>query len=364
MPTRSLVTRYEDDLARFPDLWHKVGVALGAAFLLMLPVVAGPYWLNVATLAMVAVVGSVGLMVLTGFTGQVSLGHAAFLALGAYTAAVGARSFGAPFWLLLPAAGAVAAAVGLMVGPFALRLKGLYLAIVTLGLGFLVNHVLLSFPELTRGVSGITAPMYLSFGEGAGRPAVTWFTSKTALGGGQIEFHHKLYLLYLAITTGVVLAAGNLARSDAGRAMMAVRDHDLAAAVLGVDPAKTKIAAFGVSSFLTGMAGAMFAWHQQLITVDPPFNLVMSVQYVAMIVLGGIGTVFGAVAGAVMFTVLTPVAEAVGRSLPLVNQLSSAQQSTLLFSLVVCGFLLFEPLGLFGIWLRIKRYFLAWPFRY
>jgi len=364
MPTRKLVTRYEDDLRRFPDMWHKVGLTLAIVSLAIYPFMAGAYGLTIANLAMVAVVGSTGLMVLTGFTGQISLGHAAFLALGAYTAAVGATHFALPFWILLPIAGLVAAAVGLAVGPFALRLKGLYLAIVTLGLLFLVNHTILSFPEWTKGVGGISVPVYTWFGQEAAKYALPEFSNTINLGPLELTFERKLYFIFLGVATLAVLAASNLQRSNIGRAMAAVRDHDLAAAVLGVNPATTKIIAFGVSSFIAGVAGAMFAFQQQYITVDPPFNLIMSVQYIAMCVLGGVGTVFGAVAGGIAFTVLSPAAQAIGSYIPLVNTLSSAQQSTLLFSLVVMGFLLFEPLGLFGIWLRVKRYFLAWPFRY
>jgi branched-chain amino acid transport system permease protein len=145
--------------------------------------------------------------------------------------------------------------------------------------------------------------------------------------------------------------------------MMAVRDHDIAAATLGVNPATTKILAFGISSFIAGVAGAMFAMQQQTITAEL-FNLDMSVVYIAMIVLGGIGSVFGAVAGTVAFMVFAPIAGKLGPLLPLVKELGEAMQQTVLFSLLVIVFLIVEPLGLFGIWMRIKRYFMAWPFRY
>lgn len=146
--------------------------------------------------------------------------------------------------------------------------------------------------------------------------------------------------------------------------MMAVRDSDLAAEALGVSPARTKILAFGLSSFLAGVAGGMFAYQQQYITVEPPFDLLMSVQYIAMIVLGGIGTVGGAVMGALAYVVLTPLAEMLGRELPIISTLSSAQQSTLLFSVLVILVLVIEPLGLYGAYLKLKRYFPGWPFRY
>ena len=361
MPTRPLVTRTIDDLALFPDLWHRVGLALGAVVALGFPLVADARWLNVGNMALTAVVGSVALMILTGFAGQISLGHAAFLAVGAYTVAVLGEQWHLPFWLGIPAAGVMSAAVGLLVGPFALRLRGLYLAIVTLGLLFLVQHALLSFPEWTHGLVGIAVPMHTGF-SGGGR--LGDFSNPLILGPVTLEFGQKLYYVFLALAVGTAWAAKNVARSHTGRAMMAVRDSDLAAPVLGVDPARAKVTAFGLSSFFAGVAGAMFAFQQQYVTVEPPFDLNLSVQYIAMIVLGGIGTVFGAVAGALTFTFLSPLAQVVASRLPLLDRLTSAQQSTLLFSVLVIAVLVFEPLGVLGLWLRIKRYFLAWPFRY
>jgi branched-chain amino acid transport system permease protein len=347
MPNRPLAVRYEDDFKLLAGRWERIGVALLVVIVLAYPWVASTNWVTVANLALVAVVGSVALMILTGFTGQISLGHAAFLAIGAYTTAILGTQFALPFWLLLPVSGLVAAAVGLAIGPFALRLEGLYLAIVTIGLAFLTNHVLLSFPGLTGGMAGLAVPMHLGFG------------------GDPVHLAERaLYAVFLPIAVLTVLAARNLARSNTGRAMMAVRDHDVAAAVMGVNPARAKITAFGISSFFAGLAGGMFALQQQYITVDPPFNLLLSVQYIAMIVLGGIGTVFGAVWGALAFVFLSPLLEIVGRATPGLDQLSSSLQSTLLFAILVIACLVFEPLGLYGLWLRAKRYFMAWPFRY
>jgi branched-chain amino acid transport system permease protein len=347
MPNRPLAVRYADDFSLLAGRWERLGVALLIVLVLAYPWVASTNWITVANLALVAIVGSVALMILTGFTGQISLGHAAFLAIGAYTTAILGTQFALPFWLLLPVSGLVAAAVGLAIGPFALRLEGLYLAIVTIGLSFLTNHVLLSFPQWTGGMAGLPVPIHLGFG-----------TPATFLG------ERSLYALFTVIATLTVLAARNLARSNTGRAMMAVRDHDVAAAVMGVNPARAKITAFGLSSFFAGLAGGMFALQQQFITVDPPFNLLLSVQYIAMIVLGGIGTVFGAVWGALAFVFLSPLLEMIGRATPGLDRLSSSLQSTLLFAILVIGCLVFEPLGLYGVWLRVKRYFMAWPFRY
>lgn len=359
MPNRPLAVRYEDDFRLLAGRWERFGVALLVALALAYPLLASTHWVTVANLALVAVVGSVALMILTGFTGQISLGHAAFLAIGAYTTAILGTQLGLPFWLALPASGLVAAAAGLAVGPFALRLEGLYLAIVTIGLTFLTNHVLLSLPQWTGGLSGLAVPVQAGFGGGA-----SWFVETQRIGTLDLNLERKLYAVFLLIATLTVLAARNLARSNTGRAMMAVRDHDVAAAVMGVNPARAKITAFGLSSFFAGLAGGMFALQQQFLTVDPPFNLLLSVQYIAMIVLGGIGTVFGAVWGALVFVFLSPLLEIVARATPLLDRLPSSLQSTLLFAVLVIACLVFEPLGLYGIWLRVKRYFLAWPFRY
>lgn len=364
MPTRKLVTSYREDMRLFGDLWHKVGIAAATIVVLAYPFVMDGKWLSVANGAWIATVGAVGMMILTGFAGQISLGHAAFLALGAYTAAILAEQIHLPFWLGMPLGGFVAAAVGLAIGPFALRLRGLYLAIVTLGLVTLVNHTLMSLPDLTHGASGIAVASYGWFPAEDEVSSFGTFAKKTELFGVTFDLQRKLYFVFVLVAVLAAFAAKNIQRSNIGRAMVAVRDHDLAAAVLGVHPAKTKIIAFGVSSFFGGVAGAMFAYQQQYITVEPPFDLSMSVMYIAMIVLGGIGTTFGAVAGAISYTALAPIAEWIGGHLPLVSSLPSSQQATMLFALVVCGFLIFEPFGLLGLWLKVKRYFAAWPFKY
>jgi branched-chain amino acid transport system permease protein len=364
MPLKPLATRYEHDLRLFSGVWERIGLTLAVIALLAFPFVANPHWLGIGNLALVTIVGAVGLMILMGFTGQISLGHAAFMAIGAYTAAVMGSRLGVPFWIVLPVAGTLAAAVGLAVGPFALRLKGLYLAIVTLGLLFLVNHFLLSYPAITGGVAGITAPVHTFFTDPAVAGQPSSFARTWRVAGVRFGFEEKLYFLFLLIAALAVFCGKNVQRSNTGRAMMAVRDHDLAAAVLGVSPARYKIIAFGLSSFLAGVAGAMFAFQQQYITIDPPFNLMMSIEFIAIIVIGGLGSVFGAIAGTLLYMAVEPLAHTAAEGVPFLAVLSSHQQGVLGLALVVCIFLAFEPLGLLGVWLRIKRYFIAWPFRY
>jgi branched-chain amino acid transport system permease protein len=358
MPTKPLSVRYEDDLRLLASRWRQAGTVVLVLFALVFPLRASSLWLTLGSEIMVLVVGAVGLMILTGFTGQISLGHSAFIGIGGYTAAILGTSYGVPFWVIIPIAGVLAAAVGMAVGPFALRLKGLYLAIVTLGLVFLVAHVLRSFPEVTGGLSGLAVPMLWWF-DG---PTVS--SLDTEILGTPLSSAVLKYYIFLVVAVVAVLFATNLRRSHTGRAMAAVRDRDVAAAVMGVDVARTKYVAFGVSSFLAGVAGAMFAWEAQFLTIDATVNLFISIEYIAIIVIGGIGTVVGAVLGSVAFVVLGQLADTLFGELPLLSELSSAQRQSTFLAVLVAVFLIVEPFGLYGIWLRIKFYFMAWPFRY
>lgn len=361
MPTRALVTRYEDDLALFPSLYHKAAIALIAIAVVSILIFGSDHTIAVSNDAMVAVVGATAMMILTGFCGQVSLGHGAFLAIGAYTAAILGGSVGIPFWAVIFFAGAIAAAVGVAIGGFALRLEGLYLAIVTVGLVVLVEHGLRNGLELAYGKDYLAVPMHSWFqSEPKGLGA---FREDSQLFGLTFRASQKLYVLFLGIALFTVWCAKNIQRTHTGRAMMAVRDRDLAAAALGVDPARAKLSSFALSSFFAGVAGAMYAFAHPVVTPEP-FGLKMSVEYVAMVVLGGAGTVFGGVAGALAFVILSPLAEALGALLPFPTGFSSQSQTVLIFYPLLCLFLVLEPLGLFGVWLRLQRYFAAWPFRY
>jgi branched-chain amino acid transport system permease protein len=356
-----LVTAYEEDLQLFPDFWHRVGWAFTILALVAFFFLANAHWMSVGLNVFIAITGAVSMMVLTGFCGQISLGHAAFLAIGAYTTAILGQA-GMPFWLTIPFAGLLAAGVGLAVGPFAFRLEGLYLALVTIGLLFVTEHLLRNGLEMAYGKDYLTVPMHWTF-VSEGKDGLGAFREATALGPLKLDVDRKLFVLFVALCGFAVWMGKNLQRSASGRAMMAVRDQDLAAAALGVNPARAKLAAFGVSSFLAGITGAMYAFAHPVLTLEP-FNLMMSVEYIAMVVLGGVGAIFGAVSGALAYVGLKPLFEQIGLWLPFPEAFSSEHQAVILFFPLMIGFLVFEPMGILGIWLRIKRYFLAWPFRY
>lgn len=358
-----LQTSYGDRLTLFRSFWKKVGLAIAISVAILLPVGLSESWLSVTNHAIIFSISAIGLMLLTGFTGQISLGQAAFMAVGAYVAAVTAKMWNLPFLLTIPAAGLLAAFIGAVTGPFALRLKGLYLAIVTLGLIYIINHCLLALHEYTGGVAGTSVPMYGWFPSETEVSTAGSFSKTTNLGPVKIGFEVKFYLVGLFILSGVLLVANNLIRSPLGRAMMAVRDQDIAASTMGINPATTKVLAFTISSGIAGISGALYAYHQQFITIDPPFNLQMSIEVIAMIVFGGVGTLFGAVAGAFAFAVLSKLLSNLAGSVGVLSALTNDQQAVLLFSILVGLTLIYEPLGLFGIWLRVKRFFLSWPFQ-
>ena len=217
MPTRKLVTSYEDDLRLFPDFWHKVGLCAALVCVLAYPFVMDGKWLSVANGAWVATVGAVGMMILTGFAGQISLGHAAFLAIGAYTSAVLAEQIHLPFWLGMPLGGLFAAAVGMAIGPFALRLRGLYLAIVTLGLVTVVNHTLMTFSDLTHGASGIAVAAYGWFPAPDEVSSFGTFAKKTEIFGVEFDLQRKLYFVFVFVALFAAMTAKNIQRSSIGR---------------------------------------------------------------------------------------------------------------------------------------------------
>jgi branched-chain amino acid transport system permease protein len=340
---------------------------VGALFLvaLLLPFVVADDLLRLLAVGYVASIGAIGLNIVTGYAGQVSLGHAFFIAIGAYTAAAvsgdpDGRTIGfgitfLPVWLL--AAGLVAAAAGVIVAPLATRLRGLYLAIVTLGLVFLGEHIFKEWSSLTGG-------------PGVGRQAAVpeLFGRSLKQSGAFLTGDQKMYILMLVLLVIFGVLARNLTRSKVGRAFAAVRDRDVAAEVIGVSLRRYKLLAFAISSFYAGIAGAL------LYTVtgffEPgSFNLLLSVQYIAMVLIGGVATISGSIMGALFITLLPRLTREMPAFVPFISTSPTAalnvfQVETVLYGLLIMVFLIFEPRGLFGIWIRIRNYWKAWPFSY
>jgi branched-chain amino acid transport system permease protein len=310
---------------------------------LALPFQLGTSALTTATFVVIAAIGATGLNILTGYAGQISLGHAFFLAVGAYTGAKLGEDLGWSAALWIPLAGVVAGVCGALVGPVALRLRGLYLAIVTLALVFIGQHVFFNVESLTGGPQGRGfAPVVIGpFDFSAGQVL--------HLGGLQIDHNGLYYYLALALLGVATAFAWNVRRTRTGRAMVAVREREIAAAVMGVDVRRVKIAAFTASAFLAGVSGALYASY--LSFAQPgEWSLLLSIQFVAAVIVGGLGTVAGPLLGsAVVFALPTLL-----KNLPFLPEdgaagVSVSDLSAIAYGVLIVAFLVVEPRGLVGL---------------
>ena len=314
-----------------------------ALVLLVLPFQLGTSALTTATFVLIAAIAATGLNVLTGYAGQISLGHAFFLAAGAYTGAKLGEDLGWSAALWIPAAGVVAGLCGALVGPVALRLSGLYLAIVTLALIFIGQHVFFNAESLTGGPQGRTFPPVVigpfDFSPG----------QVLRIGAAQIDHNGLYYYLALALLAGATAFAWNVRRTRSGRAMVAVREREIAASVMGVDVRRAKIAAFTASAFLAGISGALYASY--LSFAQPgEWSLLLSIQFVAAVIVGGMGTVAGPLLGsAVVFALPTLL-----KNLPFLPEeaaggVSVSDLSSIAYGLLIVVFLVLQPRGLVGL---------------
>jgi branched-chain amino acid transport system permease protein len=328
------------------NFWTRAWLLLGVAMLLALPQFLPQYWVYTLNLAAIAVIGALGLNLLTGQTGQISLAHASVLAIGAYTTASLAK-MGLPFVLVIPASGAVAALVGCLISLPALRLKGLYLALATLSFFVIVDFAIRKAGALTGGAAGTHVP-------------------PPTLAGYTLAGDKPFYYLIISIAALCALFVGNLQRTWVGRSLMAVRDSDIAAEMAGISVFRTKLLAFALSSFLGGVAGSLLGYYLQFINPDN-FGLSVSVAYIAMIIVGGMGSVTGSILGAVFMTLLPEVlrvsVHALSKVLPALDVASKgAFVEGAVYGLVIILFLMFKPDGLARFWRDIVNYFRTWPF--
>jgi branched-chain amino acid transport system permease protein len=345
MRTRTYKTAYADLVALTP---HRSTWAWAAAGLLLLtcaPLVLGSHGLGILSAIFVMAIGILGLNLLTGVTGQISLGHAGFLLIGAYAQAVLTTDYHLPAWLAIFASGAVAAIASLVVGVPSLRLKGLYLAITTLAFTFIVRHLVLFAENITRGSEGMAV-----------EPLV--------LLGYAVKSDRPFFYVALAMLVLFVLLTLNLMRSRIGRAWLAVRDHDIAARAMGISLMHYKLLAFMVSAFYTGVAGALVALQTRYINVDT-FSILISIEALAMIIVGGMGRVHGALLGTALILLLP---ELLNFGFSLAGDRFTTLMSDriyeikgLMYGVVILLFLRLEPEGLAGIWRKVKRFWVHWP---
>jgi branched-chain amino acid transport system permease protein len=363
----NLYTSYRSDGAILPTSTQRVIFVAAIVAALLLPFAGlSRTWLILLATTFVAAIGAIGLNLVTGYAGQISLGHAFFLGVGAYVGAAlsgnpGASVIGLGLDMLiwLPAAGLVAALAGVLVAPIALRLRGLYLALVTLGLVFVGEHILRNWDSLTGGTGIGRKPAVLSL--------LGWhFDQAGVIAGISLSREQQIYLLTFILLVVMAFAAKNLVRSRVGRAFSAIRDRDIAASVIGVDLTRYKVVAFAVSSFYAGIAGSLYFTVTGF--VEPAsFNLLLSILFIAMVVIGGASSIAGSIMGAAFVTLLPQILDTASNWLPFLGGggiLSPALLDRILFGGLIVVFLIFEPLGLYGIWIRVRNYWKAWPFSY
>jgi branched-chain amino acid transport system permease protein len=339
---------YREDIKLFETIWIKFWIGLFLVVLSVLPLIGDPYIVYLINLSCIATIAALGLNILTGFTGQISLGHAAFFAIGAYSTAIIADRLEVPFWICLPASGVLAACAGLLVGVPCLRLKGLYLAMATMSFGVVVEFVVITWENVTKGVRGMSVPTL-------------------SLLGFSLDSNNKLYYFLIVLTALAIIAATNLMRTRVGRAFIAIRDRDIAAEVIGVNLTQYKVMAFVISSFYAGVAGGLYAYVMEYIHPEH-FTFLLSVQYLAMIIVGGLGSILGSVFGAVFITVIPEFIKALAQFLtllfPVLQDKYDDGWNIAAFGLLIILFLIFEPKGLSGVWMRIKTCFKNWPYTY
>ena len=345
-------TTYVDDMELFGlPITKWTAAFLLVLFVAIVPLALHEYYLSIFNLVLIAIVGALGLNILVGWTGQISVGHAAFMSVGAYTAANLAVKLGLPFWITLPAGGLMAAAVGALVGIPSLRIKGLYLAIATLASQLIIEWVINHTPAISGGAqASIEVP-------------------HPSLFGMQIKTQGQLYFFLLFFAILAIVATMNLVRSRIGRAFVAIRDQDIAAEIIGINIFRYKLLAFAISSFYAGVCGVLYTYYFGIANYEA-FQIGVSIDYLAMIIIGGLGSVLGTVLGAIFVTMLPIVirwlVEGFGSFFWDASALSSIAASfrLIIFGLLIIVFLIVEPEGLARLWRNIRNYFRVWPFSY
>lgn len=335
----SLKTTYIQDISLFANRNAVISYAVLIVVLLLVPAVLGEFYVGELGGVFIFAIAGVGLMLLTGYTGLVNLGQAAFLGIGAYTNSV-LMTKGVPFVITLPLAGLVSALFGVLLAVPTMRMTGFYLAIATLAFGSIIGTVFQKWTSVTGGFDGFAVPTPSIFGYA-------------------IQGTNGVYYLSLAVLIFSIWLAINILRSPVGRAMVAIRDSEISAQSMGINLSLYKTISFAISSGITGLAGALFAHYVRFLAPDS-FDILLSIQFVTIIFVGGLGSLHGAIFGALFVRLLPQFIAIVRDDLPFgIGRMPGLEPS--LFGLVLVLVILFEPLGMYGRWLKIKAWFKDFP---
>ena len=349
LPAGDFRTSYGADATIFPTASSRAFVLAGIVLLCLSPLVLDRYWLSLLIQIGYFGIAALGLNILVGFTGQISIGHAAFFGFGAFASAWLNNNLGIPVFFSVPLGAVLTTAVGMIFGLPAARLKGLYLAIATLAAQYILQDFFARANWFSGGVAGTPAGAFGIFGYEFGTDARYFY----------------VVLAYLCLS---FLMAANLMRTRDGRALVAVRDHYLSAEIMGINLTKYRTLSFGLSAFFAGLGGALYGHYLQFVSVEG-FGILLSIQFLGMIIIGGLGSIMGTLMGTA-FMVLLPEAMgwltdalrggAIDRALSLKDNVSFLREMAI--GLVIVLFLMFEPDGLAHRWRRIKAYWKLYPF--
>ncbi|WP_029010026.1 branched-chain amino acid ABC transporter permease [Azospirillum halopraeferens] len=349
IPSGDFKTSYGADTTVFPTATSRNAAILGVAVLLAAPLVFDNYWLNLLIQIGYLGIAALGLNILVGFTGQISIGHAAFFGFGAFASAWLSNSFAIPVALAIPLAGVMTTAVGLIFGIPAARLKGLYLAIATLAAQYILQDFFARAGWFTGGVAGTIAEPFSLFGY-------------------DFDTDASYFYVVLAYVVVMFLLATNLMRTRDGRALVAVRDHYLSAEIMGINLTKYRTMSFGISAFYAGIGGALYAHYLQFVSVEG-FTILFSIQFLGMIIIGGLGSIMGSLMGTAFMVLLPETMQAltdslsgtvIDRALNLKDSVAFLREMAI--GVVIILFLVFEPDGLAHRWKQIKAYWKLYPF--
>jgi branched-chain amino acid transport system permease protein len=339
---------YAEDMAIFRTKTHWFLLIALLIVLFTAPTWFGGYWLSIANLIGITIIAVTGLNILTGYCGQLSIGHAGFMAVGAYTSAILTTRFDQPFLVGLICAGFMAGIIGILFGIPSLRVKGFYLAIATIAAQFIILWVIKYWTPVTGGFAGMEI-------------------GPASIGGIVLKSQTAEFYLILIITIIAIFAAKNIVRTRVGRAFVAIRDNDLAAEVMGINLFRYKLTAFFIGCFFAGIAGALLA-HTNRIANPEYFPFMKSVLYIGMIIIGGLGTTIGPIFGVIFFQLLdvlvTKLSPALQSAFPHLPPGFTSGIAPTLFGLVIILFLIFEPRGLAHRWQLFKSSYRLWPFSY
>ena len=349
-PCGNFKESYDQELKIFETDFGRLWMIVGLIILFgVIPFISSAYFLFVLNTIGIYAIAALGLNILIGYTGQISLGHGAFFGVGAYAAAILATRAGFPFWLSVIAAGIFTAGVGIIFGLPSSRLKHLYLLIATLAGQFIIEYFFVELDSLTGGAEGIVV-------------------SEASLFGLNLRNDRTFYFVIYVCLVVLMWTMVNLKRTRYGRAFIAIRDNDRAAEGMGIPIFLYKLLSFSISSFYAGVAGALFAYYMMSITPEP-FNLWLSIEFIAMIIIGGLGSIPGSIFGTVFIVSLNEVLSHLTEYLMNVGvstgvAITLAPLREFVFGLAIVLFIIFEPKGLAEVWRVIRSSFRLWPFSY